>query len=219
MAVICIIYGQSGTGKSSSMRNFKKGEVSVVNVTNKPLPFRADFAVATSKNYEQITQALKKSESKSIIIDDSTYLLVDEYMRKSAEKGFDKFVQLANNFYNLLNFCTNELDNDKIVYFIGQSEVHEDGREHFRTVGKMLDSMVCIEGLSTIVLKSVVKDGRYCFSTKNNGFDTVKTPLGMFSAEEEFIDNDLKAVDSRIRQFWNMSKNDIPANKIQKAKE
>jgi DNA-directed RNA polymerase beta' subunit len=74
------------------------------------------------------------------------------------------------------------------VYFIGQSEVHEDGREHFRTVGKMLDSMVCIEGLSTIVLKSVVKDGRYCFSTKNNGFDTVKTPLGMFSAEEEFID-------------------------------
>lgn len=209
MAVICIVYGQSGTGKSSSLRNFKKGEVSVVNVTNKPLPFKADFAVASSKNYEQITQALQKSESKSIVLDDSTYLLVDEYMKSTQEKGFDKFVRLANNFYNLMNFCTNNLNNDKIVYFIGQSEVHDDGREHFRTVGKMLDSMVCIEGLSTIVLKTVVKDGRYCFSTKNNGFDTVKTPIGMFSAEEEFIDNDLKAVDTRIRNFWGMSKNDV----------
>lgn len=217
MAVICIVYGQSGTGKSSSLRNFKKGEVSVVNVTNKPLPFKADFAVASSKNYEQITQALQKSESKSIVLDDSTYLLVDEYMKSTQEKGFDKFVRLANNFYNLMNFCTNNLNNDKIVYFIGQSEVHDDGREHFRTVGKMLDSMVCIEGLSTIVLKTVVKDGRYCFSTKNNGFDTVKTPIGMFSAEEEFIDNDLKAVDTRIRNFWGMSKNDVsPAKKENK---
>lgn len=200
MAIITMIYGQSGTGKSTSMRNFQKGELSVINVSNKPLPFKAEFAVANTQDYEQIKEMIKKSSSPSIVIDDATYLIVNEYMRNAKTTGFQKFTDMALNFWNLLQFCIYEIPNDKIIYFMGHSETVEDGREHFKTIGKMLDNTVVPEGYFTTVLKTSVQDGQYSFITHNTGFDTVKSPIGMFT--EDVIPNDLKAVDTAIRSYY-----------------
>ena len=95
-----------------------------------------------------------------------------------------------------------ELPDDVVVYFFGHSERDGDGGEKFKTIGKLLDEKVCVEGYFTIVLKTVVQDGRYLFSTRNDGMDTVKTPLGMFN--DALIENDLAAVDKTIREYYNI---------------
>lgn len=205
MAEIIMLYGQSGTGKSTSLRNFKKEEVAVVNVSSKRMPFRNDLQVFNCNDYATIGNAISKASAKTIVIDDATYLMVDAFMRNAKVTGYQKFTDMALDFNNLIELAR-KLPDDKIVYFIGHSEQMEDGREHFKTIGKMLDNYVTLEGKFTIVLKSVVKDNQYYFSTHNNGQDTVKSPMGMF--EEDLIPNDLKMVDDTIREFWNMPKNE-----------
>lgn len=199
MAVLVMAYGQSGTGKSTSLRNFKNEEVAVVNVSGKPLPFRGDIKPYNSDNYQKIIAAIQGTDRKSIVIDDATYLMVNAFMRNAKVVGYQKYTDMAYDFNALVEFCAN-LPDDKIVYFLGHSDQADDGREHFKTIGKMLDNYVTLEGRFTIVLKTVVQDGKYMFSTQNNGQDTVKSPMGMF--EHALIDNDLKAVDDTIREYW-----------------
>lgn len=199
MAVLVMVYGQSGTGKSTSLRNFKNEEVAVVNVSGKPLPFRGDIKPYNSDNYQKIIAAIQGTDRKSIVIDDATYLMVNAFMRNAKVVGYQKYTDMAYDFNALVEFCAN-LPEDKIVYFLGHSDQADDGREHFKTIGKMLDNYVTLEGRFTIVLKTVVQDGKYMFSTQNNGQDTVKSPMGMF--EHALIDNDLKAVDDTIREYW-----------------
>lgn len=194
-----MIYGQSGTGKSTSLRNFKNEEVAVVNVSGKPLPFRGDVKPYNSDNYQKIMAAIQGTDRKSIVIDDATYLMVNAFMRNAKVVSYQKYTDMAYDFNALVEFCAN-LPDDKIVYFMGHSDQADDGREHFKTIGKMLDNYVTLEGRFTIVLKTVVQDGKYMFSTQNNGQDTVKSPMGMF--EHALIDNDLKAVDDTIREYW-----------------
>lgn len=203
MATIVMVYGQSGTGKSTSLRNFTPEEVAVINVSGKPLPFRSGIKTYSCNDYKKIVLAISNTNRRAIIIDDATYLMVDEFMRNASAKvrGYDQYNELACNFYNLIKFCQT-LSPDKVVYFIGHSDQQDDGREHFKTIGKMLDNYVTLEGEFTIVLKSVVKDGNYMFSTHNNGQDTVKSPMGMFG--QDFIPNDLKAVDTAIREYWDL---------------
>lgn len=199
MAILCMIYGQSGTGKSTSLRNFTADEVAVINVSGKPLPFRTKLQTYNTDNYQKIMAAMAKTERKSIVIDDATYLMVNEFMRTAKQTGYQKYTDMAVSFNALVEFAAN-LPDDKIVYFMGHSDQADDGREHFKTIGKMLDNYVTVEGRFTIVLKTVVQDGRYMFSTQNNGQDTVKSPMGLFEAS--LIDNDLKAVDTAIREYW-----------------
>lgn len=199
-----MIYGQSGTGKSTSLRNFKNDEVAVVNVSGKPMPFRGDIKPYNSDDYAKIAKAISATDRKSIVIDDATYLMVNEFMRTAKQTGYQKYTDMACNFNQLIEFAA-ALPDDKIVYFIGHSDQADDGREHFKTIGKMLDNYVTLEGKFTIVLKTVVQDGKYMFSTQNNGQDTVKSPMGMFDAA--LIDNDLKSVDDIIREYWNMNEN------------
>lgn len=199
-----MIYGQSGTGKSTSLRNFKNDEVAVVNVSGKPMPFRGDIKPYNSDDYAKIAKAISATDRKSIVIDDATYLMVNEFMRTAKQTGYQKYTDMACNFNQLIEFAA-ALPDDKIVYFIGHSDQADDGREHFKTIGKMLDNYVTLEGKFTIVLKTVVQDGKYMFSTQNNGQDTVKSPMGMFDAA--LIDNDLKAIDDIIREYWNMNEN------------
>ena len=202
MAVLVMVYGQSGTGKSTSLRNFKNDEVAVVNVSGKPLPFRGDIKPYNSDNYGKIMAAIKQTDRKSIVVDDATYLMVNEFMRTAKQVGYQKYTDMAVSFNQLIEFAAS-LPDDKIVYFMGHSDQADDGREHFKTIGKMLDNYVTVEGRFTIVLKTVVQDGKYMFSTQNNGQDTVKSPMGMFDAA--LIDNDLKAVDDAIREYWGMN--------------
>lgn len=199
MAVLVMIYGQSGTGKSTSLRNFKHEEVAVINVSGKPLPFRGDLKPYNTDNYTKIINAICNTDRKSIVIDDATYLMVNEFMRTAKQTGYQKYTDMACNFNGLIEVCAG-LPDDKIVYFMGHSDQADDGREHFKTIGKMLDNYVTVEGRFTIVMKTVVQDGQYMFSTQNNGQDTVKSPMGMF--EHGLIENDLKAVDETIREYW-----------------
>lgn len=202
MAVLVMVIGQSGSGKSTSLRNFKGDEAFVVNVSGKPMPFKNNgVKVWRSTNYQNITKAINEAPSKSIIIDDSTYLMTTEFMRTAQIKGYDKYTEMACNFYNLIQSAA-ALPEDKIVYFLGHVDLDVNGNERFKTIGKMLDEKATLEGWFTIVLKTVVQDGKYQFSTQTNGHDTVKSPMGMF--DSQLIDNDLKAVDTAIRDFYNI---------------
>lgn len=206
MGVPIFILGQSGTGKSTSLRNFKSREILHINVMSKPLPFKGRFAETyNGDDYEEITKAINKTKCKVIVIDDAQYLMANEFMRRSHETGYQKFTDIANNFWMLVNGVTADLPWDVTVYFLMHTDTDDNGREKAKTIGKLLDEKICIEGMSSIVLKTAVKDGRYMFLTQNNGKDTTKSPLGMFHEYE--IDNDLKAVDKTIREYWEL---DIP---------
>lgn len=194
-----MVYGQSGTGKSTSLRNFKPEDVCIVNVSGKPLPFKNKHKTFNTDDYMAIDAAIKKAPAKSIVIDDATYLMTGEYMRTAKVTGYQKFTDMALNYYTLVKAAA-ALPDDKIVYFMGHSDTDTNGNEKFKTIGKMLDEKVTLEGMFTIVLKTVVTDGKYQFSTRNSGQDTVKTPLGMFN--DVLIDNDLSMVDRTIREYY-----------------
>lgn len=199
MAILVMVYGQSGTGKSTSLRNFDKDDVSVINVSGKPMPFKKHLPTVNTNDYTSIIKGLPAIKTPSIVIDDATYLMVDEFMRNAKVSGYQKYTDMAKNFSDLIE-AARRLPDDKIVYFIGHSEQADDGREHFKTIGKMLDNYVTLEGKFVIVLKTIVKDGSYYFSTQNNGQDTVKAPMDMFP--DQLIPNDLKAVDVLIRDYY-----------------
>ena len=199
MAIIVMVYGQSGTGKSTSLRNFKPEDVCIVNVSGKPLPFKNKHKTFNTDDYMAVDAAIKKAPAKSIVIDDATYLMTGEYMRTAKVTGYQKYTDMALNYYTLVK-AASALPADKIVYFMGHSDTDANGNEKFKTIGKMLDEKVTLEGMFTIVLKTVVTDGKYQFSTRNSGQDTVKTPMMMFS--EPLIDNDLAMVDRTIRDYY-----------------
>lgn len=201
MSILTMIYGESGTGKSTSFRNFSNDEVAIINVSGKPMPFRSELKTLSSNNYQIIADWLPKIKQPSIVIDDATYLMVDQFMANVQMKGYEKYNIMAQNFTNLIEQAR-QLPEDKIVYFMGHSDQTDSGREHFKTIGRMIDNYVTLEGKFTTVLKSVVKDGKYYFQTHNSGSDTVKSPLGMFEAD--LIDNDLKMVDDIMREYWNI---------------
>jgi hypothetical protein len=200
MAIPILVLGASGSGKSTSLRNFNPGEVGIFNVSGKPLPFKTQLKTFNCDDYGLITQKIGECAGriKSIVIDDCTYLMVNEYMRMAKVNGYQKFTDMALHFWELLKFC-GSLPPDVLIYFMGHTELDANGGEKMKTVGKMLDNTVTLEGLFSIVLKTHVTDGKYTFVTQTNGADTVKSPWGMFPNE---IPNDLKAVDTAIRNFY-----------------
>lgn len=200
MGVPVLILGESGTGKSASMRNCTPERFGVINVSKKPLPFRSKLKTYDTDDYGKIIGALKTAKTPSIVIDDSQYLMVNAFMRRSMEKGYDKYNEMANNHWNLIQFVVNNLPENVIVYFMSHVERDQMGNEKAKTIGRMIDQYVTLEGLFTIVLKTHVMDGKYTFLTHNSGFDTVKTPLGMFDSDE--IDNDIVSVDDIIRNYY-----------------
>ena len=216
MAIPVFIIGRSGSGKTYSIKNFKAEEVGVISVEKGRLPFKTDiktvkipkdFTVNTNAQlnaakYAWIEMVINKSKAKSIIIDDSQYLLVNELFDRSKEKGYDKFTDIAVNFRNLVHFVNDMPDDDKIVYFLHHSETDSDGREKAKTIGRMLDEKLTLEGCFDIVL--FCQDHK--FYTQSAGMSTAKTPEGMF--EDEEIPNDLKMVDNAIRDYYGLNGGD-----------
>jgi hypothetical protein len=200
MGIPVLIIGESGSGKSASMRNFKESELQIINVARKPLPFRSKHEMFNSDSYSDIDVKLKGTSKKSIVIDDCQYLMANEFMRRAKETGFQKFTDIAQNYWSLIQTVIVDLPDDVIVYFLGHIERDQLGHEKFKTIGKMLDEKITIEGLYTIVLKAYGKDGKYLFSTQTNGLDPAKSPMDMFTSFE--ISNDLNFVDSTIREFY-----------------
>lgn len=204
MAIPVMILGESGTGKSASLRNFGPDDVGVINVSGKPLPFRNQLKMLKSDSYPMIRKTLLGTKAPSIIIDDAQYLMANEFMRRADERGYDKFTEIAKNFWSLVQeTVAQQMPDNQIVYFLMHTDMSDDGRVRAKTIGKMLNEKITLEGLFTIVLRTSVSDGVYSFRTVNSGSDTVKTPMGMFEAAE--IDNDLKAVDTVIREYYGIN--------------
>lgn len=202
MAQKVLILGNSGTGKSASLRNFAPDEITVINCAGKPLPFKNHFKTVTP-TFDNLTMdvitALNAAKTKVIVVDDCQYIMSFQYMRRIHENGWDKWNDIQGDFFNIIKVC-DYLPPDVIVYFLSHIARDEDGNEKIKTMGKMLDEKITIEGLFTTVLKTSVSDGKYFFLTQNNGKDTVKSPIGMFDTYA--IDNDLKYVDTKIRNYY-----------------
>jgi len=202
MGIPVLILGESGSGKSTSMRNFEPDEVGVFNVAGKPLPFKKNLPKTNTSDYNKIKAGLKKSVRKAFIIDDSQYLLCFELFDKAKETGYNKFTDMALNFYNLIQFIIKQLPADVIVYFLHHVETTADGKQKAKTVGKMLDEKLTVEGLFSIVLLCETDGIDYKFITQSDGYTTTKSPMDMFDKQ---IDNDLKFVDTTIREYWELN--------------
>ena len=202
MAQKVLILGNSGTGKSASLRNFKDDEILVINCAGKPLPFKNRFEQITPA-YNTLTndvlKALGSSNKKVIVVDDAQYIMSFQYMRRIYENGWEKWNDIQSDFFHIIQAC-DDLPADTVVYFLSHLTKDDDGNEKIKTMGKMLDEKITIEGLFTTVLKTSVQDGKYYFLTQNSGCDTVKSPIGMFDTYA--IDNDLKYVDAKIRNYY-----------------
>lgn len=207
MGIPVLILGKSGAGKSASLRNFPPEQIGVINVMGKSLPFRNPPKSLSTASYAAIKKALQVSKAKSIALDDAGYLITDQFMRghSGTARGnsvFSLYNDLADSFYDLLRFTAESVAPDKIVYVIMHEDKNDMGDVKPKTIGKLLDEKVCVEGLFTIVLRAMKKEGKYIFRTQTDGFDVAKSPIGMFESEE--IDNDLKLVDDTIRSYYNI---------------
>lgn len=204
MGIPVLILGESGSGKSASLRNFSPEEVVIYNIAGKPLPFRGGMKMMRADNptYTQILGSLAKGKVKSYVIDDSQYLLCFELFDRSGETGYTKFTEMAKHFYDLIQTVIRKLPSDTIVYFLHHTEQVGD-KYKAKTIGKMLDEKLTVEGLFSIVLMAKNVDGKHFFLTRSDGSDTVKTPMEMFAEAE--IDNDLKLVDTAIREYYGIN--------------
>lgn len=208
MGIPVLIIGKSGQGKSTSLRNFGEDEISLINVSKKPLPFKKQFRkIINTDDYNKIHQLLDKSSSDSIVIDDASYLITNMFMNKHSTAGagnavFQLYNNLGDEFWRLIEHIK-ELPPQKVVYVIMHEERSEFGEVKPKTIGKLLDEKVCIEGMFTIVLRCIADKGRHFFRTQTDGMDVAKTPMGMFQDFE--IDNNLKLVDNVIREYWGLN--------------
>ena len=201
MGVSVLVLGASGSGKSTSLRNFEPGEIAVFDVAGKPLPFRKRLDVAHRPSYGMIMKKLKENSRRAYVIDDANYLMAFQNFALASVKGYDKFTTMAVNFEQLLE-ASNATDDDTVTYYLMHPEYDADGRMKPKSIGKMLDSQLCIEGMFPIVLVAQRMEDGYRFVTQTDGNTPAKTPMGMFP--DVIIDNDLKMVDSAIREYWGM---------------
>ncbi len=205
MGIPVLIMGKSGSGKSTSLRNCQN--FAVFNVLGKPLPFKNRPKTITTDDYSEILKGLSKCRAKSIVIDDAGYLMTNMFMRGHASNGkgneiYGFYNNIADCFWQLIEYIK-KISEDKIVYLMMHTDTDDFGNIKPKSIGKLLDEKVCIEGLFTVVLHSKYTDGKYIFSTKTDGADVAKTPLEMFDSSE--IDNDLKLVDTAIRDYYGLN--------------
>ena len=206
MATAVLNMGESGSGKSASLRNFAPNEISVFNVTSKPLPFKqgkTKIPKIDNATYADIANALANPNKRAYVIDDAGYLLSFEMFKRANETGYSKFTDMAKNFFDMLDFINTKLPNDIIVYITMHTE--DDSEMHktkAKTIGKMIDQNLNLEGLFTIVLRAMQTEEGYKFITRDDRVSTAKSPMGMFESDK--IDNDLKEVDRIIREYYDM---------------
>lgn len=208
MGIPVIVYGRSGSGKSRSLMRFGEEEIFLVNVARKPLPFRKKFKYVLATDVaSKITDKLKKMPVKTAVIDDAGYLMTTAFMRghalpKGGSSSFDLYNDIADSFWSLMRCVVQDLPEDVVVYVIMHEETSDYGETKLKTIGKLLNEKVCIEGMATICIRCLTDgDGRHFFRTQNSGSDVSKSPEEMLPLEME---NDLKAVDDAIRAYYGL---------------
>ncbi len=220
MSIATMIIGESGTGKSTSLRNLDPSNVLLIQVVKKPLPFRSkDWKPATQENpngsifvtdnSEKIVACMKRTAKDVIVIDDFQYVMANEFMRRvtdneTGNSAFAKYNEIARHAWDVLTAATSLADT-KRVYLLSHTSTDEFGKTKIKTIGKLLDEKIVMEGLVTIVLRTAVINDQYLFRTRNNGNDTVKSPIDLFA--DETIHNDLAAVDQAICEFYGLTEN------------
>ncbi len=203
MGIPVLILGESGSGKSASLRNFEPEDVSIFNVAAKPMPFRKKLPTRATSDYGLITASIVQSKKKAFVIDDSQYLMCFESFARAKDTGFTKFTDIALHFYNLVQFIITKTPPDVIVYFLHHTETDSNtSKVKAKTMGKMLDNQLTLEGLFSIVLMCVTDGKKHNFLTQSDGFTTAKSPMEMFP---DVIDNDLKIVDQTIREYYELN--------------
>lgn len=209
MGIPVLVMGASGSGKSTSLRNFKNNEIGIFNVACKPLPFRNNLKTLNinddTDRFDQIINVLKKNKSKCYVIDDSQYLMAFYLFDKVKELGYGKFTDVALKFKNLISTVIQNTSPDTIVYFLHHTDMTEQGLIKAKTSGKMLDTQLTVEGLFTIVLLSETNGKEHWFTTQSDGFTTAKSPMEMFPLK---IENDLKMVDITIREYYGLNESE-----------
>lgn len=208
MALPILIMGRSGSGKSASLRNVNETTF-VINVNKKALPFKnnPNLKVMNCDEYLKIKQSLKLAYEKGVklaVIDDAGYLMTSKFMsghrQSKGNSQFDLYNEIADNYYSLIRYIVDDLPSDMIVYVIMHEEKNDLGESKPKTIGKLLDDKVCVEGMFTIVLHAMKLDNKYVFATNTDGLDVTKSPIGMF--EETYIDNDLNLVTNKVREYY-----------------
>ena len=207
MALPVLIIGKSGTGKSTSLRNCQTDDWNLIRVLNKPLPFKGKINGWSSDDYNTVMKCLFSSKAKSIVIDDAGYLITDQFMKGHSNTGagnavFGFYNTIADNFWTLIQFIQNKVQEDKIVYVMMHEDTDDFGNIKPKTIGKLLDEKVCVEGMFTIVLRAIISNGEHVFMTQSDDNAVSKSPMGMFESEK--IPNDLALVDSAIRSYYEM---------------
>jgi len=206
-----LILGESGSGKSTSLRDLDNKTTVIINVLDKPLPFKGYKAKYNleSKNYlatdnaEMILRAIKKLNDerldvKTLVIDDFQYILANEYMRRASEVGYRKFTDIGSNAWKIVKALTEARD-DLDCFILTHNYVDVDGKSKIRTIGKMLDDKVNLEGMFTVILHTMLVDNEYKFLTNSDGIHMAKSPMGMFT--DKIIDNNLLNVKKTINNY------------------
>lgn len=209
MGIPVLILGASGSGKSASMRNLDPALVGVFNVASKPFPFRGKLPFANRPGYETIKEGIRAWDRKVYVIDDSQYLMAFEFFDRAKETGYNKFTDIALHFRDLVKYVVESTPEDVIVYFLHHTEPDAEGVLKAKTIGKMLDEKLTLEGLFSIVLLCKAAKDRHYFQTQSEGICTAKSPMEMFPAE---IDNDLALVDKTIREYYGLSGPQLPGS-------
>ena len=202
MGIVVLVLGASGSGKSTSLRNFDPDEVGIFNVAGKPLPFKKKMKIVNNPGYAEIIKGMNAKQFKKYVIEDSQYLMAFEAFDRAKETGYGKFTDMALNFRNLIDYSIRRTPDDTIVYFLHHTELADDGRIKAKTLGKMLDNQLTVEGLFSIVLYCVTEGNEHFFITNSDGSNPAKSPMEMFEMK---IDNDLKFVDTTIREYYGMN--------------
>lgn len=215
MGIPVLIYGKSGSGKSRSLKNFAEDEIFLINVERKPLPFRKKFMYVMDTpgkcdNLNYIIMQLKKMPCKAAVVDDAGYLMthlfMDNHKSKKGNASFEMYDAIADTMYQLVKQIKDELDDDKIVYLMMHEDTDDFGATKLRTIGKLIDNKVCLEGMVTICIRCMSDNGKHFFRVQTNGLDITKTPEDMFDTPE--VENDLKLIDTAIRDYYELNKED-----------
>lgn len=211
MGKAVLIVGESGSGKSASLRNFNDNEVAIFDVSEKPMPFRKKLPLCMTSDMKFITDEIRRNVKNCYVVDDAGLAMTFFLFGKVTETGYGKFTQVAKDFYDMVQAAIRSTSDDTIVYFTMHSDRSDDGTKiKAKTAGKMIDSQLTLESLFSIVLYCVTDGKRHYFVTQSDGVTTAKSPMDMFDLE---IDNDLKMVDTTIREYYGLAKIGTPVEK------